>query len=216
MNKISFFPAAIAFCVAVLLFSAGNASAAWMTPAAVADHSGTEDAPYTADKIIDGISGPGGTRNMAVFTDDTDPVSDPITGHLVLDLGEKCIANAVKIWARNDSTESLFPKNVDVFYYADDDWSNNAVADDIEGDDDITAIWSGTLDDLVYGEDQTIDFASPVAARYIGIRVNSSYGWDSFQIGEVAVDASPVPEPGIAAFLLCGAFAVMMIIRGKR
>ena len=159
-----------------------------ITPTAVVDHSGTEADPYTADKIIDGIAGPGGERNMAVFTDDTEPVSDPITGHVILDLGSQKDVTALKIWARGDTTESLLPKDMQVFYYADDDWSNNALVDDIEGDTDIISIWSGTLIGFVTGGSQTIDFESSITARYIGLRIDSSYGWDSFQIGEVALE----------------------------
>ena len=212
-----------AFVVLAVSFCGTNAHAEMMTPADVANHSGTEAAPYTADKIIDGIAGPGGARNMAVFTDDTpetpgtygDPVS-PISGHIILDLGEQKIANALQIWARNDSGEALMAKSVDIFYYVDDDWSNNAVVDDIENDDDIVSVWSGDLQSIVSGEDQTVTFTTAATAQYLGIRVNNSYGWDSFQIGEVAVEVSPVPEPGITALLLCGAAGIMIVIRRKR
>ena len=171
----------------------------FITPINVAAHSGTEPAPYTADKIIDGIYGAGGVRNIGAFTDDSDPTGSgtyytvPITGHIILDLGKKTAVSALKLWSRGDSSESFLPQSMDIFYFADGDWSNNVLIDDIEGDADIISIWSGTLEDLVLGDDQTIDFGSPIAARYIGIRVNSSFGWDSFQIGEVAFKLSFLP-----------------------
>ena len=210
------------FFVAVLLCGT-IAHAELMTPIDVANHSGTEAAPYTAEKIIDGIAGPGGARNMAVFTDD-DPSTpgtygnpvNPISGHVILDLGESMISSALKIWARNDTAEALLPESVDLFYYVDDDWSNNAVVDDIEGDADIVSVWSGTLQNLVMGADQTVTFTSSATGRYLGIRVNASYGWDSFQINEVAVDATDVPEPGTLALLFCGVMSVSMLVRRKR
>lgn len=170
----------------------------FITPVTVANHSGTEPFPYNVEKIIDGTYGPSTFRNMASFTDDTDPLSDPITGHFVLDLGESKSWGGIRFWSRGDSPESLFPKDVDVFYYADDDWSNNSLADDIEGDADIISIWSGTLQDLASGADELIAFGASVNKRYVGVRVNSSYGWDSFQLGEVELVNTALLLPGDA------------------
>ena len=86
----------------------------------------------------------GNPSTFAVVLDDTldgsssstVPVnaSAPVTGHIVFDMWEAVHMTGVKLTSRIHSLE-LNPGNVDFFYYADDNPFDNAVADDIEGDD---------------------------------------------------------------------------------
>ena len=131
---------------------------------------------YTADKAIDGDNG-----TFCCLWDDTlDGASGstipanaagPTTGHMVFDLGEVKSITGVGFSGRG-GVGRYNPKNVDFFYYADDDPSNNTLADDIEGDADIILIKSGEFGETA---NETGGWEIPVEARYIGMRVNSSY-----------------------------------------
>ena len=145
---------------------------------------------YAADKAIDGD-----TDTFCVLSDDTlggtsgstfpPNAIGPTTGHMVFDLGEAKSITGVGFAGRG-GVGRYNPKNVDFFYYADDDPSNNALADDIEGDPDIVLIKSGE-----FGSTANVmgGWEIPVEARYIGMRVNSSYEegpvYFNYQIAEL-------------------------------
>ncbi|MBN1909729.1 MAG: PEP-CTERM sorting domain-containing protein [Pirellulales bacterium] len=169
---------------------------------AVYDDSGAQYSKWSADRVIDGIMY---RYNMWVSNDDTlegGEFAEPVTGHIVLDMGEVTEIESATFWARLlDPTYVLGPENVTFFRYLDDDPSNNAgPLDDIEGDADIVAIWSGTLPEIVDGETTDVFFSSAQLLRYIGIRIESSYEATNFQIGEIRFNAAQAPEklPGDA------------------
>jgi hypothetical protein len=201
----------VALCAFLAASSAVKADYV-ITPTAVYANSGTEGNPYDVDKMIDGIYGPG-ARNMTVLTDDTLPVSDPITAHVVFDLGAQYTLSGAMLWARSDSS-GYTPKDVDYFYYTDDTPSNHAILDDLEGDSGIVALWTGSISPLGAGESETSAFNSPVTARYVGLRINSSYGFDSAQIGEMQFSA--VPEPSACALLMAALIGLLCYAWKKR
>ncbi len=165
-----------------LLFASGNA-ATLMSPVAVPFSSGdpypsaTND--YVAEKAIDG--------NLGTFTclwDDTlDGINPstipanaaaPVTGHMVFDLGAKYAIGGAKLTSRNN-VGTYNPQNVDFFYFADDDPTNNTTVDDIAGDADIVPLLPNhTYPGLTSNASQTVNWQS-AAARYVGMRVNGSY-----------------------------------------
>ena len=172
-------------------------------PVAVTLSSGSpyeQMADYAAEKAIDGD-----LTTFCVLWDDTltgdDPASKPAnggaptTGHMIFDMGEVVTLAGSRLVSRLVS-DSLNPKNVDFFYYADDDPTNNAVPDDIEGDPDIIPILSSyEFLPLTNGLGESVQWDA-VTARYIGMRINSSYeegvepvaGYGihyNYQIGEI-------------------------------
>jgi hypothetical protein len=153
----------------------------WISPTGVPYHSpeyvrGDE---FGVADLYDGVYGPGSAANgnCAVFLDDT-PSTLAATGHVVFDLGSAKEIDAVRLWSRNITAENwnAFSKNVDFFYFADDDPSNNALVDDIEGDADIVGLWSGQLTYRANGDVEEVAFGTSVTKRYIGLRLNDS--WD--------------------------------------
>ena len=174
----------------------------------------TDSNPLT--NILDGNLG-----TQVVVKDDTltgtstttDPAygSAPVTGHMVFDMGEEAPISGAILTSRNHSLQ-LGPKDVDFFYYADGDPLNNAVADDIEGDDDIILITSDTFAGVNLNATDQIDW-SPVSTRYIGMRVNNAYAegptYYNFQIAEMEFIVAAVPEPSMIALLLIGAAALV-------
>ena len=165
------------------------------------------DAQYAAQSAIDG--------DLATFCcllDDTlagknastipADASAPVTGHMIFDLGDAMVVFGAKITSRKGGVVN--PRNVDFFYFADDDPANNAIADDIEQDADIKALIGGrTLRRLSNRASETVTWDG-VVARYVGIRVNSSYEsgrvHHNFQMAEIEFIASPRPthaKPGM-------------------
>lgn len=128
--------------------------------------------------------------------------SAPVTGHMVFDLGDTMVVFGAKITSRKGGVVN--PEKVDFFYFADDDPANNAIADDIEHDGDIKALISGrTLRRLGNRASETVTWDG-VVARYIGLRVNSSYEsgrlHHNFQMAEIELIVSPKPthaKPGM-------------------
>ncbi len=172
-------------------------SSMWISPTGVPFHSPDYTAPgrgFAISTLYDSIYGPAaGGDNAAVMLDDT-PSDPAATGCLIFDLGEAKEIDGVKLWSRNLSAENwnAFCKNVDVFYFADDEPGNNAIVDDIEGDADIVGIWSGELTYRASGDAEEAAFGSSVKKRYIGLRLNDTWdptqttGERSNQIQEVA------------------------------
>ena len=191
----------------------------WMTPVAVPFSSGPAypaGDTYTADKAIDGDLG-----TFACLLDDTltgtngasTPANGaaPATGHMIFDLGEVYQVSGASLVARNASG-NYNPRDVDFFYYLDGDPSNNTLADDIGNDPDIALLTSYTYPGLLNGDVRQVLWES-VEARYIGMRINSSYEQAGpthfnyqiaemqFQVAEL-VEAADIPEP--ASLVLLG------------
>lgn len=120
---------------------------------------------------------------------DTDPDygSAPVTGHMVFDMGETVRMIGAILTSRYRDL-MLMPKDVDFFYYADDDPFNNVIPDDIEGDADIVSITNHVFSDIKMNAAESVDW-SEITARYIGMRVNSSYESGptsyNFQLAEI-------------------------------
>ena len=174
-------------------------SAELLTPVSVYDHSGYTET-FAPELAIDGLTG---STSAWVSQDDTGTpmFNPPVTGHIVLDMGEATDINAAMLWARGVDG-SYNPRDV-VFYYFEDDNPANILGsiDDVEGDPNITAAWQGTLDPLASKEAQPIAFDTTVTKRYIGMRIDSSYApmFDNFQIGELAFGTAVIEDvPGVA------------------
>ena len=168
---------------------AGTASADLLTPVAVYDYSGHK-LTYTPELAIDGLNG---STNMWVAQDDTGtPTMDPpVTGHIVLDMGEAVDINTAMLWARGSTGGPYNPKDV-VYYYFEDDNPANIIGliDDIENDPNIIELWSGTIPEITNGETADIFFSTAFTGRYIGMRIDSGYGVDNFQLTEIRFNAA--------------------------
>ena len=176
---------ALGLVAVVALVLVGNgAFAGVVSPVAVPLFSGNaypgdnSDPAWVVGNAIDG-----NLSTTTVLLDDTLTGSNPsgkppfggapATGHMVFDLGSSQLVSGVKLTSRNTGSD-YNPKGVDFFYYADDDPTNNAVADDISGDPDIIPITSHTYPGLTSNASQWVTWGA-VEKRYIGMRVNSSY-----------------------------------------
>jgi len=154
-----------------------------VSPVAVPYSSGAPYEDYYAETAIDGD-----VDTFCVLFDDTDNGSTPTTGHMVFDLGEVLSVGGVKLTSR-EFYRDYNPKDIDIFYFADDNPHNNTLIDDIENDSDIVLIKSHSYPSLVNGAAESLAFPSTLDRRYIGMRVNSSWEegptyWN-FQIAEV-------------------------------
>ena len=199
-------------------FETGDPNIDWITPSAVADYSGPayDELPeWGAANSIDGDR-----DTVCVLWDDTLTGEDaentapangggPTTGHMVFDLGTAETVYGAKILARMSTYGSYTPKDVEFFYYADDDPTNNALADDIEGDADIVLLTSHEFSEIGGGAAEDVAWDG-VTARYIGMRVNSSYEEGdeenpellqhyNYQLAEIlfALDALPQETPAL-------------------
>ena len=174
-----------------------------VAPTAVVLASGEVPEGYEVEKLYDGD-----LSTFSVVRDDTlDGTDDttspayavsPTTGHLVFDLGEAMTIDSVEMFSRISTSSASTPSDVDFFYYADDDPTNNAVADDIEGDEDIILLTNDQIDSIINGESWVTEW-DEITARYIGMRINGSQrdteGQTSFnfQLAEVLF-SSPIPN----------------------
>jgi len=182
----------------------GASGATVMSPVAVPISSGPAfpqnrdnrfgpDPQYSAQKAIDG--------NPATFCcllDDTPsgnasgtiPAGGdaPVTGHVIFDLGAPRVVLGVRLTGRKDAG-NVNPREVDFFYFADDDPARHAPADDLENDSGIKAlVRKHAIKPLAPGACEAV-YWDGVVARYVGMRVNSSYESRqvhfNFQLGEV-------------------------------
>ena len=119
----------------------------------------------------------------------------PVTGHMVFDLGRPLLVLGVRLTGRKDA--GCNPRETEFFYFADDQPARHPVVDDLEGDAQIRA--SGpriTLPALAGGRSESV-FWDGVVARFVGLRVSSSYESGpvhfNFQLAEVAFYVSPPP-----------------------
>lgn len=168
------------------------------------------DPAYGPEKAIDGDP-----ESFACLLDDTltgegektIPIggSRPVTGHLVFDLGEPRLVLGARLVARPGSA-AYNPQNVDYFYFADDSPDKHKRVDDIENDTGIVGLVMSHETPALSGDSlQDTVFWDAAVARYVGIRVNSSYESRgpvhyNFQIGELQFlvgDTSADLKPGM-------------------
>ncbi len=154
------------------------------------------DPTYAADRAIDGDPATfccllddtlGGTSDTTIPA----RAAEPVTGHMVFDLGRAVTVVGARLTARTPGGP-LNPKQVDFFAFADDDPANNPTVDDVEGDADVRLLLGDhTFAGLGGGQSADVRW-EPVRARYVGMRVGSSYESGgpvhyNFQIGEFAL-----------------------------
>lgn len=210
------FVAALAFGLAVLL-AGPMADADWISPTGIPYNSpeyvSGED--YGVGDLHDGIYGPlVSPKNGAVLLDDT-PSDFAATGHIVFDMGSPIAIDAAKLWSRSLSVEdgNPFPRNIDFFYYIDDNPAAHTVKDDIGTDPGIVGLFSGQLTHRVSGDIEEVAFSSSVTKRYIGLRLNES--WDPWTtVGERGnhiqeVMFNRVPEPSTILLLSDGLLGLL-------
>ncbi len=178
------------------------------------DPSQPPDAQYAAGRAVD--------RDPATFCcllddslggdrSDTIPpgARSPVTGHMVLDLGRPMPVAGARLTARRDGGP-FNPKNVDFFYFADDDPANNRRVDDLEHDADLKPLVLGQdLPPLANGAAAVVAW-DPVTVRYVGLRVNDSYESGgvhfNFQIGEMELLTGAKPDAAQQAELARNGF----------
>ena len=161
-----------------------SVSAQFTTPVAVPYSSGDPYQALYAELAIDGDL----ETFCVLFNDTTYDFKDTTTGHMIFDMGESLLIEGANLISRN-YYKDYNPKDVDFFYFADDNPDNNTLVDDIENDSDIVLITSHSYPGLVDGAAELVTFPSTLDRRYIGMRVNSSWEegptyWD-YQIAEV-------------------------------
>ena len=167
---------------------------------------GAPDPTYAADAMIDGS-----LSSFACLVDDTltgastatvpDYAAAPVTGHVVFDLGETTLISALQLFSRNVASY-YNPRDVQFFYYADDNPAGRPVIDDIENDPYIRPLTvagstSYTFPGLDYNNSHTVAFDTAVAKRYLGVRIDSSYESGTthynFQAAEIGLEVAPLP-----------------------
>ena len=163
------------------------------------------DAEYAAPKALDGDP-----ATFCCLLDDTlggagastipAKASEPVTGHMVFDLGRAVPVTGARLTGRSPGG-AYNPRDVDFFHFADDDPSNNPTVDDLEGDADVRPLARGhTFPPLSAGASGDVTWDA-VRARYVGMRINSSYESGgpvhyNFQIGEIAFFVDIESEAG--------------------
>jgi len=189
----------------------------WRTPTAVPFSSGpaypggsSPDPTYAADKAVDGD-----LTTFCVLSDDsltgssseTFPVngSDPVTGHMVFNLGGVYQVDGAKMFSRL-AADSLGPANVD-FYLSDKNGNDRGL------------LKSYTYSEIMNGAFENV-YWDPVVAQYIGMRVNSSYEsgptYFNFQIAEMQFSTQAIPEPSTLVMATMGLFGLVAYAWRKR
>ena len=137
------------------------------------------DPEYAAERAIDGDP-----ATFCCLLDDTlagesparipADAAEPVTGHLVFDLGRPVVVSGARLAARTPGGP-YNPKSVDFFSFADDDPSKHPTVDDLEGDAGIRVLVRGhQFAGLRAGASEDVSWGA-VHTRYVGMRVNSSY-----------------------------------------
>jgi hypothetical protein len=129
----------------------------------------------------------------------------PVTGYMVFDLGRPHAVLGIRLTGRKDAG-GLNPREVDFFHFADDSPASHRSLADIEGDPGIRPLATRVnLPPLGGGRSESI-FWDGAVARFLGMRVRSSYESGpvhfNFQLAEVAVYASPQPPNSVPGFRL--------------
>jgi hypothetical protein len=197
----------------ILWWAAPGQAVAPVSPAAVPyasgpafpkghDNRNPPDPRYAAEQAID--------KDPATFCcllDDTLDGQDaatiparakaPVTGHMVFDLGRPMTVFGARITGRKDAG-GMNPKQVDFFFYSDDNPAAHRGADDLEHDRGIQPLaLARELPPLAPGGAENV-FWDGVVARYVGLRVNASFECGpvhhNFQIAEVEFFGGPKPE----------------------
>ena len=160
------------------------------------------DSDYAAERAIDGDP-----ESFCCLLDDTltggsgstIPANGaaPVTGHMVFDLGQPRLVTGVRLWSRKGG-KAYIPRAVDFFHYRDDDPSDNPAVCAVDGDEDINPLVAGhAFRPLGNRAHETVLWGG-VVARYIGMRVSSSYESGpvhyNFQIAEIAFVCDAVPN----------------------
>jgi hypothetical protein len=139
--------------------------------------------PATFCCLLDDTLGGGSPTTIPARAD------EPVTGHMIFDLGRPVLVFGARLTARTPGGP-YNPKAVDFFYFADDDPGKHATVDDVDGDPGIRLLVRGhTFGELRAGAWEDVSWDA-VRARYVGLRVNSSYESGgpvhyNFQIGEI-------------------------------
>ncbi len=151
--------------------------------------------------------------------DDTPGPDHPTTGHLVYDMGAPVFTAGIQITSR-PIPNTTAPTDVDFFYFADDDPSNNVLVDDIEGDADIILLVHHDFSPTLSNSASEGTSWAPLSKRWIGMRINDG-GFDQvnfpaiFRASWVYSLVDVVPEPGSAVLAMCGA-GIMLVRRSRR
>lgn len=133
--------------------------------------------------------------------------SDPVTGHMIFDLGRPLPVRGARLIARVPDGR-YNPKLVQFFHYVDNDPNNNAVPDDIDNDPDVKPLRGGHAYPPIRGGDHQDVLWDDVVTRYVGMRIDSSYESRgpvhyNFQIAEMQffVDAkAQVPKENLVGW----------------
>lgn len=131
----------------------------------------------------------------------------PVQGYMIFDLGRPCFLTGMTINIQTYQEQLRYnaaqdPPSIDVYYFTDDQPSNHAVADDIEGDPGIEPLYQHRLAPISWSQrPQSSYYWNGVVARYVGVRFNSRYEeWDGYktlphcQIKEVCFVGYQVPK----------------------
>ena len=154
---------------------------------------------FSTGQNDDAFDGDYGTATL--FPDDS-PATSEITGHVILDFGTTTPSEFV-VLTSSQNHDAANPSSVDVFYFLDDDPTNNAVVDDVEGDSDIVSLAQHDLIPHPVGHSDFVSWPRH-ESRYLGIRFNGSFS-NELVIAEVVVLRNEViPEPTTGMLALVG------------